>query len=263
MTAKNLQPQPGQLSMESLQDTPRNALDLDQMAAFGRVLTPRFFDLSPDLVPAEPSPESLRAVSVPVLRQRIYEGDRQSVGGLLWNSDEYEAIVRSPRAFGHAVVAKTTKARQLDVNPERRQGAIERSEQHAFEGKYEKMSKMLDFYTEEEQWLSRLGLEARTPGYAHMRLGKLLGLATSAWQISFQNILRAVGEHRQWAPERAKEAEEAMTFQLFYAPQKPKDPNMTPKLEYWQGMLDLALEYNHRRARLVRQRVKNAKSHLK
>lgn len=250
-----VRPGPGQEALEGMPDFHRVPVNLDERAAFGRILTPRFFDLSPDMVPAEPSPASLRAVSVPFIRERLYEGGRQSVDGILWNSGEYEAIVRYPNAFGQSVVAKTTHARQLDSNPVRKQGAIERSEQKAFGGKYEKMTKMLDFYTEEKGWLQTLSKEAQTPGYAHMKVGSLLPLATSAWHISFENILRTVGEHRQWTPEQFKQADEAMTFQLFFAPQKPKDPNLTPKLAYWRGMLDVSTEINKRHTLLVKQRL--------
>ena len=242
-------PIPGQRTLPGTGEYFRPPVDLNARCAFGRLLTPRFFDLPPEIVPSALTTEVSQMIDPDKLRTQLFEGGRQSVDGVLWNADEYVAIVRNPEAFGGAIISQTLRARQLDTNTDRRINASIRSKNHAFEQKQEHMRTMVEFYDQELGWLKVLAKEARTPGWAHMKVKDMLPLATSAWKLSFGNILRAVGEHNEWDTQQVQDAETALTYNLFYEKQKPKK-------EFWGKMLELGLRYNDVRRRIVNLRLK-------
>lgn len=256
------EPGPGQIAFESMPLPSQEPLDLSARCAFGRILTPHFFNLAPETVPAVVSPEAYERVSPDTLGKAIFAGGKQSVSGVLWNSEEYSAMARNVEALGQASMAKTLQARQLDPDADRRQEAAERSAVRTLFGDgihrqyYEKMQGMLATYEQERHWLVRLLNESYTPGWAHMNAGDMLVLATSVWRISFEgHLLRAVSEHSGWGREQNAEAQGAMRYSLFYDRQKTK-------LSYWQGLMGVAMNHNRVKSVLLKTRLKQIERQL-
>lgn len=241
------QPGAGQLTLEGVPQDPR--WELEARCAFGRALTPRFYDMPAELLPERPAYDELLMVAPSHLEAAVFTDGPHSVDGIAWHPDEYQAMLRFPRAFGRAVLNKSMAASGLDPFPERRHDRAASSQQHAFDAKYEKMKKMMDGYGNEQEWLARLRKEMRTPGLAHMSLLDMRQLVTSAWTISFKGLLDTAEPQYDWDKQQRKQADVILQHRLFYAPQKSK-------LKYWTMMTDLALDVNSKKSRLVGLRLR-------
>ncbi len=252
MPPKNNQPQSYQPSFESLKPT----IDLSSRNAFGRSVSLAYYDISPETL-INVTETDLSHVEIDNIRDALYTGGgRFQINGLNFNEEEYSTIVRNPKYFGRAVIAKTFSARGLDNNSDRRTETAERSALHAFSSKEEAMTNMLQGLEQEHVWLSKLHKEMKGPKYAHYRESEMRTLATSTWHISFINMLNVTASKMEWDDETHELAEKALTVRLLTGPQRSK-------VGYWQQLTSLGIRYNHHKQLIIGNRLTEVQSKIK
>ncbi len=227
-------------------------IEKDKPIAFGRVVMPYFFEI--DIDDYKDVPEShIRAADpkkllLPHLLPASPKDQDYVVDRVALSSEEYERIVRNPRAFTQKISNTTRKARQLDENLQRRSDTAERSELHALESKHTAMQKTLNGIVAEQGIIEKLSKEAGTPGYAHVRARNMLEMAAYAHSTIFERMLLVVGVQKNWSSEDAEAARKAVNYRLFFT---GKD-----RVGHWQGMLKAAELYGEAREKLFHDRVK-------
>lgn len=185
----------------------------------------------------------LDKVSPVFLAGHLYGEGEHAVSGIILNPNEYDTILRSPQSFARAVGAKTLAGRgQRTANDE---AAFLRSKDHALDSKQEQQGKVITGLDKEIAALRRLIKFIKVPGYAHTTEAELRVLATSAWEISFNNIVDVVARHAQWTQSEKDKGLNAMAMQLTQGAQRER-------VGYWHDMTKLAGNYAmHRRALFI------------
>ena len=185
----------------------------------------------------------LDRVSPASLAGYLYGEGEHAVSGIVLNPREYDAILRSPQSLIRAVGAKTLARRGQSTESD--EAAFLRSKDHALTSKQEKQSKAIIGLDKEITDLSQLMKLIKAPGYAHATEAELRGLATSAWEVSFNNIVNVVARQAKWTQEQKHKGLNAMATQLTRGAQRER-------VGYWHDLTKLAGNYAvHRRALFV------------
>lgn len=233
--------------------TMEQLIEKDKPIAFGRVVMPYFFGLNEEQYTDVPASHiqaaDPRRMLLPYLLPAT-PGGEYTVDRVALSSEEYERVVRSPKAFSDKISNRTRKARALDANPERKSDAVKRSEMHALESKHDVMQRTLNGIIKEQGVIEKLSKEARTPGYAHVRARDMLQMAVYVHEVTFGRMLDVVGVQKQWDGQAAEAAKKAVNYRLFF------DGNR--RVSYWREMLQAAEAYGLARERLFHDRVKRA-----
>jgi hypothetical protein len=227
------------------------AIDLSSRNAFGRVPKSEYFGIDPHEFDDVSDKDRAYADVEYCFTRRLYGGTSGLVvDGLALNPGEYEAIVRSPSAFAVAIAARTTNARILDGNIQRREEAVSRSVGHAITSKRERAVLVIKGLEAEQAALQKLLKEMKSPGYAHMSEADMRILAETA-RTSFDNLLDVVGRQAGWSPEQRKRAERAMNARLF-------DSDYRQSFAYWKKLTTVAERYVGQKINLFKRKSKHA-----
>jgi len=218
----------------------------DSRAAFGRIPKGEYFNIDPVNLRAEISDGDIDRVLPNNLRYAVFGESGLSYKGVAFRPDEYEVIVRSPESFAAAIGARTLKASGMDNNLERRAARSERSKDHAFESKLERLSGMISGYNNEQAKLEKLLKEMRSPGYSHMSEPELMMLATTVRELSFRNIIGVAAQKWEWGSDETRRANLALDYNL-------ASEDYRKNFSYWRGMSNLGLQYVVARGALARQ----------
>jgi hypothetical protein len=225
----------------------------NKLIAFGRVVMPYFFGLDEESYANVPTSHVEAADPKKLLLPHLLPASTRDAGEHVVDrvalpSEEYERVVRNPKAFIEKVSNTTRKARELDDNLGRRSDTVDRSEVHALTSKYSAMEKTLNGITAENGIIELLSDKARMPGYAHVRAQDMLQMVTHTYDVIFGRMLRVVGAQKRWDNEAAEAAKKAIDYRLFF------DSNR--RVGHWQEMLYVAEQYGKARERLFHDRVK-------
>lgn len=221
--------------------------------AFGRVVMPYFFGLDEESYANVPTTHIEAADPKKLLLPHLlpvstrYDGEHV-VDRVALPTEEYERIVRNPKAFIEKVSNTTRKARELDDNLGRRTEAVDRSEVHALTSKYSAMKDALNGTIAEKGIIELLSEKARMPGYAHVPAQDMLEKAAYIYSVVFGRMLRVVGAQKKWDNEAAEAAKKAIDYRLFFDSNK--------RVGHWRDMLEAAEQYGDARERLFYDRVK-------
>lgn len=238
-------------------DAERESLEMAQLnaenprVAFGRVVMPYFFGKYPDSY-RDITERMVQAINPERMAPYLFHAASQfRVDDVTLPADEYERIVRSPAAFGSAVMGKTYAARGLDRNVGRRLEAAQHSGEVAFEQKFGAMQRTLEGLHTERSTVSRLRRRALSAGFANERFQSLHQMAVTTRNAYFDRILGVVGREKEWSTEQADLASRALDVRLLWGGEQ----GLNSRVGHWREWLDLGLEYASRREDLFGRRV--------
>jgi hypothetical protein len=208
----------------------------DRKRAFGSV--PTLLGKEIDVPPFHRLNElALQRTEPAALRKGLYGAkDNNAVNGLALNTQQYEVIIRSPRAFNAAIRNKTLAA-NMSTNELRKREKELRSVSGSLANKEHRHEGVLAGLDAERQTLTKLSEWQKVPGYWRTREADLRILAASAWQGSFMNILSVLRDQYELTPEEHIDMANALAYKLTRAPQNDR-------MAHWGGLLGVSLEYN-------------------
>src|SRR5690606_36988433 len=168
------------------------------------------------------------------------------------NDREYSLIPRNAKSIGSHASAKASQARTLDINPKRRQEAIDRASGHTLLS-YANREGLMKWLNDEKGFLHQVRKPMTTPGFRGAMSEQDWLMATRRLVLIFENILRVAGVQNGWKEDIQERAQKAMLFRLYGAKQRQK-------VSYWRDMTDLAIEYNDRKIKLFDSKIRIARS---
>jgi len=179
----------------------------------------------------------------------LYGEGEHTVSGIALTQCSTSAILRSPTSFARAIGAKTLASR--GQHTEGTEAAFLHSKNNALTSKQEQQSKVIRGLEKEIQDLSALMKLIKVPGYAHATEAELRILATSAWEISFNNIIAVAARQRGWGAAEKEQALNAMAAKLTQGGQRAR-------VGYWHDITKVAGNYAVQRRALFVSRQNQA-----
>ena len=254
MTKKAEIPDPGQLLIEAegMPEVPAPEaaprFEMNRRRAFGSV--PGLIGKELDIPEADKIPELAKQnVQPQVIRAGLLGPQgRHSVNGIVLNPAEYQLVVRSPKSFLNSVQATTLKANQNIPNDVRLQEKELKSGKLALEAKAASHEVYLTTLAQEKDILSELLKWQRTPGFAHSTQIDIVSYANQAWNLTFRGMLQTLKHQHHLTAAEHIDMTNAMAHRLFRGPQRQR-------MEYWGGMLEVALEYTRAKNSLFTHRL--------
>lgn len=222
-----------------------------------------YLDLTPEIA-AHITPERLRpglidTKSTAPCAVGYFPGGEQRLRYIALTPSEYEIVVRSPEALGKAVVNRTLASRPRELPIATHAQAAERSGQHAFLGKAEKMQKYLDnALIPQGVLISKFIKAAKHPGLSLMGSeANMRQNFESLRTIIINDALIALRTQYNWTDEQALLTERIIIKEIVL------DRAGNRHLSNFKGYIRLLKEYNGNKQALFRDRLAKVKSNTR
>ncbi len=247
------EPGPGQYSFDGQQvpltvppaPTPHKPI-LERRRAFGSV--PGYAGRVSLVKPGDVSLAEIMAnvddaehINPTYLQMALYTDQEQSYNGLALNPLEYSTVLLDANSFKNRSLARIERTAAFNESSEIRKGEMRITVPlHAFEKLAKRHIGLITGLDNERVLLRDMSLQARSPGFAHIKEADLRMRASSVITTTFENIVEVVSRAKHWTPEEKVRAKLAMMERLSSGPQRDR-------VGYWQVLLCVGENYAGRR----------------
>lgn len=229
--------QPEQLPIEVDEPSASVRFDPLQRRAFGSV--PTLVGKNMDIPKFEQlDGHGWERTSADTMRQGLYNTSdkaRYAVNGVALSPEFYEQIIRNQKAFKTSIGAKTLAANRLsntDLTDER----YGKSQTEPLVAKQIRHEMIIHGLKQQEYTLETLLEWQRQPGYWRTSENELRIMATSAWDQTFDGMLRTLRENYNLSGNELVDMQQALAYRLLRGPQDSR-------MQEWGEHLTVGKQY--------------------